>query len=433
MQSLHAILAANKTGQQRGLYSVCSAHPLVLKAALLQAKQDQSPLLIEATANQVNQDGGYTGMAPTDFIAFVRQLATEVGFNEQQLIFGGDHLGPVCWQYLPAAQAMAKAEVLIAAFVAAGFEKIHLDTSMPCADDPAVLSDEVIAERAAQLCQVAEQSAATKGRAGSLCYVIGTEVPPPGGVAELEQGIAPTSVASVKATLQAHKQAFAAAGLAAEVWSRVIAVVVQPGVEFDNSQVHAFDAAKAHDLTAFIQAEPGLVFEAHSTDYQSGMAYQALVQGHFAILKVGPQLTFALREALFALALLEQQLIPASQSSALVTTCLALMAEKPQHWHKFYRAEGAELVQLQLYSYSDRIRYYWPEPLLQQAVARLFSNLRGCTLSQPLLHQFLPQHTVPESVQSLTTDPEQLVIRHIQRVLARYAKACGFQQQELQQ
>ncbi|MCC5826292.1 D-tagatose-bisphosphate aldolase, class II, non-catalytic subunit [Alkalimonas sp.] len=425
MHALHSIFAANKAGSQQGIYSVCSAHPLVLKAALLQAKQDQSRLLIEATANQVNQFGGYTGMMPADFIAFVKQLATEVGFNPEQLVFGGDHLGPVCWQDLPAAEAMLQAEALIAAFVAAGFTKIHLDTSMRCADDPAVLSDQLIASRAARLCQVAEESAARENLAGTLSYVIGTEVPPPGGVSELEQGIVPTSVDSVQATLLAHRQAFAQQGLSAEVWSRVIAVVVQPGVEFDNTRVHAFDAEKAKALSAFIAAEPGLVFEAHSTDYQTEAAYHALVQGHFAILKVGPQLTFALREALFALAQLEQQLLPAAECSQLQSKCLELMLAKPGYWHKFYQAEGAKLLELQLYSYSDRIRYYWPEPVLQQAQIRLFDNIRQLAVSQPVLHQFLPQHAQPESAGDMVADPEQLVIRHIQLVLARYASACG--------
>lgn len=58
-------------GNPFSLYSVCSAHPLVLKAAVDQALADQSPLLVEATSNQVNQFGGYTGMRPAAFRDFV--------------------------------------------------------------------------------------------------------------------------------------------------------------------------------------------------------------------------------------------------------------------------------------------------------------------------------------------------------------------------
>jgi len=98
-----------KAGQAVGIYSVCSAQPLVLKAAMLRAKADKSLLLIEATANQVNQFGGYTGQTPADFIQTVRQQAAELGLAEPQLMFGGDHLGPVVWRKEPAEQAMQKA------------------------------------------------------------------------------------------------------------------------------------------------------------------------------------------------------------------------------------------------------------------------------------------------------------------------------------
>lgn len=427
MQQLRLRLAANKSGQQQGIYSVCSAHPLVIKAALRQAKQDQSQLLIEATANQVNQFGGYTGMKPADFIAFVAELAAEEGVGSDQLLFGGDHLGPVCWQSESAEQAMQKSEELIASYVSAGFSKIHLDTSMGCSDDPTVLPDEVVAKRAARLCQVAERTAAQHGFAGQLLYVVGTEVPPPGGVSELETSLQVTSVDDVAQTIAVHRQAFSEQGLSDDVWSRVIAVVVQPGVEFDNDAVHPFQPEHARELSHFIQQEHGLVYEAHSTDYQTDSAYIDLVRGHFAILKVGPQLTFALREALFALAHIEQQLVPAEQCSDLINRCLEQMNEHPVFWQRFYVATEQELQYLQLFSYSDRIRYYWPQPELQSAVQQLFSNLASTRIPQPLLHQYLPQQALPEQAGELQWSAEDRVIQHIQRVLTRYAQACGYQ------
>lgn len=425
MQQLRLRLAANLSGQQQGIYSVCSAHPLVLKAALRQAKQDQSQLLIEATANQVNQFGGYTGMLPADFIHFVTALATEEGVSSDQLLFGGDHLGPVCWQNGPAEQAMQKSEALIAAYVAAGFSKIHLDTSMRCADDPKVLPDDVIADRAARLCQVAEQTAELHGFAGKLLYVVGTEVPPPGGVSELDESLQVTAVDDVARTIALHRHAFSQQGLSNDVWSRVIAVVVQPGVEFDNDNVHPFQPDRAKALSHYIKQERSLVYEAHSTDYQTTEAYGNLVRGHFAILKVGPQLTFALREALFALAHIEQQLIPGNQCSNLIDICLQQMDKHPDYWQRFYLAKGQNLKYLQLFSYSDRIRYYWPQPELQQAVQTLFSNLAKTSIPQPVLHQYLPQHAAPEQTHANSVLAEDLVIQHIQRVLTRYAQACG--------
>ena len=67
-------------GDRVGLTSVCSAHPIVIEAALRQGKVDESPVLIEATCNQVNHQGGYTGMTPAGFRAFVEGIADKVGF-----------------------------------------------------------------------------------------------------------------------------------------------------------------------------------------------------------------------------------------------------------------------------------------------------------------------------------------------------------------
>ena len=108
---------------------------------------NEHPILIEATCNQVNQDGGYTGMTPADFRDFVHALADEAGIDRRRIVLGGDHLGPNPWKALSARDAMAKARDLVRAYVEAGFTKIHLDASMACADD-GELAEEEIAERA---------------------------------------------------------------------------------------------------------------------------------------------------------------------------------------------------------------------------------------------------------------------------------------------
>ena len=84
-------------------------------------------------------------------------------------------------------------------------------------------------------------------------------------------------------------------------------MVVQPGVEYGDDHIFDYDRAAAAELSRFITTQPGLVYEAHSTDYQTPAALRALVEDHFAILKVGPALTFAYREAVFALELIERE------------------------------------------------------------------------------------------------------------------------------
>lgn len=85
MHPLEKIVQQHKSGKQNGIYSVCSAHPLVIEAALLQALDNDSFLLIEATSNQVDQFGGYTGMTPADFYQYVIEQAKMSVFLSRSL------------------------------------------------------------------------------------------------------------------------------------------------------------------------------------------------------------------------------------------------------------------------------------------------------------------------------------------------------------
>ncbi len=424
MEALLDIIAANRAGEPRGIYSVCTAHPRVLEAAFCQGRQDGTAVLIEATANQVNQFGGYTGMKPADFRPYIENIAAGAGFPGGDIILGGDHLGPVCWCHEPAGRAMARARDLISAYVAAGFQKIHLDTSMACADDPQALPDDVVAARAADLCDVAEATARQSSGESRLVYVVGTEVPPPGGAAEALDGVQVTSVEAVRRTLAAHREAFAARGLEA-AWRRVIGLVVQPGVEFDHTSVHDYAPAQAGPLRDLIAEIPHLVYEAHSTDYQPAAAYAALVRDHFAILKVGPQLTWALREALFALSHIEDELVTEQRRSNLRAVCEQAMRDKPQHWAKYYPHEEPRARLYRRYSYSDRIRYYWPAPAMEAAAARLLENLSGAPIPLPLLSQYMPAQYAAIRAGMLDAAPENLIRHRIMQVTETYARACG--------
>ena len=421
LEEMVQLMEGNRAGRQRAIYSVCSANRLVLEAAFDQARQDDSPLLIEATCNQVNQYGGYTGMTPAQFRDSIHELGLAAGYPLHRLILGGDHLGPNPWRDQAAAVAMRNACTMVAAFAAAGFAKIHLDASMPCSDDPPVLTSEQIAERAAQLCAAAEAAAA--GLPQQPVYVIGTEVPAPGGAQdELEIGV--TTTASVREMLEVHRSAFAARGLA-PAFARVMGVVVQPGVEFGDETIADFVPAKARSLGEFILAQDGIVFEAHSTDYQTADALQALVAGHFGILKVGPELTFVLREALFALARIEDEWIAEAQRSHLRAVLESVMLAQPEHWKSYYRGEEAQLRFARSFSLSDRIRYYWPNPQVAQALAVLIGNLEREPAPLPLLSQYLPRQAEAVRIGALANNPVVLIRHRIQQSLTRYAKACG--------
>ena len=423
MSAVQSLIAAHRQGHPVGLYSVCCSNAQVLLAAMQVAQRYDTLLLIEATSNQVDQFGGYTGMTPPQYRDYVLQLARDAGFPAERLVLGGDHLGPNAWQKGPAAAAMANARELIAAYVAAGFHKIHLDCSMSCADDPTPLPDAIVAARSAELARIAERTAAEHGLPPPV-YVIGTEVPIPGGEASLAGGLQVTTPAAAATTLAIHREAFSAPDLL-PAWERVIAMVVQPGVDFDHSSVHYYDPAAAADLSAFVERQPRIVFEAHSTDYQTEAGLHALVRDHFAILKVGPAATYAFREAVFALAMIESELLPATQRSNLIEVLDRCMVEKPGSWRSYYQGDEHELRLLRAYSLSDRSRYYWGEPAVQAALDTLVANLTAHAPPQMLLSQFMPEQLKAIEAGELQPTPLALIQHKVALRLAEYARACN--------
>ena len=416
MNVFDELIAAQKRGEARGMTSVCSAHPYVLKETLKVFETFRVSPLIEATCNQVNQFGGYTGMKPKDFVAYIRGIAEENEFPFEKIVLGGDHLGPNVWQSESAESAMNKSKVLICDYLQAGFIKIHLDCSMRLADDPqGALNPEVIAQRAAQLAKASEDTVGAGLVPAQLPrYVIGTEVPIPGGAQEHEEGVHVTKVADAGATIEIHRKAFYALGLQS-AWERVMAVVVQPGVEFGDDFVLPYQPDAAKELSRFIESQ-SMVYEAHSTDYQTRDALQDLVRDHFAILKVGPGLTFAFREAIFALAMIEDELIKKDLRSNIIRVLDDVMVKHPEHWQKYYRGDEAEQAFKRKYSLSDRARYYWVRPEVQNAFACLMKNLGEKVLPYSLLSQFVGE---------MGMNAEQVIAWKINKVLNDYALACG--------
>jgi D-tagatose-1,6-bisphosphate aldolase subunit GatZ/KbaZ len=405
---LDEIVSAQKRGEARGIPSICSAHPWVLQAAM---RQDVDVLLIEATCNQVNQFGGYTGMTPAAFLRYVRGIAEENDFPFENVILGGDHLGPGVWKSEPEESAMQKAEALIRDYVRAGFVKLHLDCSMHLGDDPGGPPDvQVSARRTARLAKAAEEAAEYPS---PLRYVIGTEVPIPGGATEHEETVSVTQAEDARQTMDVTREAFEAEGLR-PAWERVVALVVRPGVEFGDDFVLPYEPDEARELSRFIESQP-MVYEAHSTDYQTSAALKDLVRDHFAILKVGPCLTFAFREAVFALGMIEDELIAEDQRSNIARVLDEVMVKHPEHWRQHYRGDEANQAFKRKYSLSDRARYYWVQPEVQHAFGQLMKNLGEESLPYSLLSQYLGKTDM---------NTAQVIEWKISQMLDNYLMAC---------
>jgi D-tagatose-1,6-bisphosphate aldolase subunit GatZ/KbaZ len=277
------------------------------------------------------------------------------------------------------------------------------------------LDVELSARRTARLARAAE-------RVGNrdLRYVIGTEVPIPGGAKEHEQDVQVTRVEDARQTIQVTREAFYRAGLPA-AWERVIAIVVQPGVEFGDDFVLPYQPTAAQQLSEFIESQP-MIFEAHSTDYQTCQALKNLVSDHFAILKVGPALTFAFREGVFALASMENEMFPSQERSNIISVLDQVMMERPEDWIKYYHGSAQEQAFKRKYSFSDRIRYYWTHPAVKEAFGNMLRTLHQKPLPEALLKQYVPELTLRLPKTGALT-PEKILYLKIQNVLDDYAQA----------
>lgn len=422
------IFNQNRKEGKGGIYCICSAHPDVVVASLLYAKRTGCLLSIETTAHQVNQDGGYTGITPKNYAKWVEKTASEIGLSSNDYVLGGDHLGPTSWKMLSADEAMIKSKEVVKEYVEAGYHKIHLDTSIFCDDDTAESTPEsVLIQRTIELLKVAENTAQAKyGTSKHLFYVIGTEVPLPGGAQESTEIVFCTPKKVASQTLKQMKEAFFDAGYK-DAWERTYGLVLQPGVEYGDDFVFQYPINGAENLKSLLDSYPNLIYEAHSTDYQPVEALMRLVEDHFAILKVGPWLTTSWREALFALDMIENDLPQIKNKSYIRDSLKKAMFKNDKYWQKYYEGSKEEISYKLLYSLSDRSRYYWEEDSVKTACKSLLSNLSGLKDGIPyaMLSQYLPWVLEYQEKYRIKLSPQEILYLAVERVLERYTEAIS--------
>lgn len=424
------LVKAQKEGKAAGIYSCCSANKYVLQAALEQARDCKCLLLIESTANQCDQNGGYTGMTPADFRDFVYELADQADFSRDRIILGGDHLGPLTKVHLPEKEAMSYAAELVDAYVRAGFAKIHIDTSMKVADDDPDerLSEQVIARRGAALAAVCEEAwkdiKSLNPQAVRPVYVVGSEVPIPGGAQNPDSGMQVTRPEDFEATVRAFQNAFEEEGLS-EAWDNVIAVVVQPGVEEKDAGCTEYDRTAAQELMAAIKDYDHLIYEGHSTDYQTKYKLRELVEDGVGILKVGPGLTYAAREGLFALAYMEEadKTIPEGRKSHFIQILDEAMVKDSKYWGKHYHGNQNDQAFKRKFSFSDRSRYYMPSPEVEEARERMIANFKEYGINLATLSQFMPLQYTKVREGELDCDAEALIKDKVKYTINEYMYA----------
>ena len=430
MHPIRTIVQQNKSGLNAGVYSCCSANPFVVEAVMTKTLERGGFALIEATSNQVNQFGGYTGMTPAAFRDFVYGAAERNGLDRSRVILGGDHLGPLVWSREPEREAMAKASDMVSAYVSAGYTKIHLDTSMRLGDDPpdSPLLDETIARRGAVLCRIAEEAYAKVLKdnpdAEPPVYVVGSEVPVPGGAEHAEGEDTVTKAKDFLRTVDTYRRTFTDFGLE-EAFGRVVGVVVQLGVEFGASALDEYDREAARDLTEALKLVEGIAFEAHSTDFQTPENLRRMVEDGAAILKVGPAFTFACREAMLALDMIERELYGDGGQSGFRRALEEAMLSRPEYWQKYYEGGREETRLMRMFSFYDRSRYYMPEPSVQDAIKRLMANLENTRVPLGVLSQYMPAQYMKVREGRLNNKPRDLVLDKIGDAAEAYLYAIG--------
>lgn len=430
--SMHEMIyKRKKLGIHCGMPSMCTSNGLVIEAVLQQGKRFGDDILIEATSNQVNQFGGYTGMRPSDFKNKVYQIADRVSFPKDRIILGGDHLGPLCWFKEPEESAMQKAEDMVREYVLAGFKKIHLDTSMRLGDDSKteVLSVRTIARRGARLYKACEEAYQELLKDNPFephpSFVIGSEVPIPGGEQEREDQVAITKVDDLHETISVYQEEFEKLGIE-NAFESIVGVVVQPGVEFGDENLIRYNRAETVLLSEAIGQYPGLVLEGHSTDYQSPKQLKEMVEDGIAILKVGPALTNAAREGLFALSSIEKELIDTDEQADFPSVLEKVMLDNPKNWKEYYRGTEKEKYLKRKYSFSDRWRYYYPADEVQKAIEKLFNNLDSVHIPLGLLHQYMPMQYIKVRDNVLSCKARELVKDKIVECIEDYNYATKY-------
>lgn len=358
--------------------AVVSVQPDVIAAALRQARDHDMPALIEAPADEVNQFGGHSGLTPADFAALVRDIAGGQGLEAVPLILGADRLGPWLWPALAPDAAMTHAERMVMDFVAAGFTRLHFDGPD--------------AAGTARLVAAAEAHAPAPDL---LCHGLPASFEPVDGV---------TSPETLARTLELHEAAFAEAGLNA-AWKRVRTVSVHLGMGFGPALIERFDMGQPDRLSAVLPDHGRIALEARDVDYQSARACADLTRRNVAVLKLGPSLSFAWREALYALS----HVLNWQDGSAHISERMEdLMLADPAAWQEDYRGPPAVQRVLRHFGFTDRIRHYWPRAAA--AVEALCEGIDATGLPHPLLLQYLPPEILARAAR-LDLPPAQAILQ----------------------
>jgi len=421
------IMEANCRGERKGIYTVESHNSTVVEACFRQALVDGSPVLLEISANMLSLPGQSGKTSPGDFIKRVKHIAVEAEFPQDRLFFGVNDLGPSLWQD---ESALKKACEFISDLVSLGFNKLGIHAGELLKGDPIgeTLAQEIIIAREMALYQAAESAAVELPDEEKPLYVINAHPVQEAGRVKDQRRVA--SREDVEDAVDRFAKIAAAAGLP-EMKKRLLAVQVSLGFGYDCEKVFPFDSSLIKEMGGCGHGGHPVVLEAQQTDFQPQTVLNQLVDNHFAFLSVGLELTYTMREALFSLAMMENETMigkPGVHLSNYIVELDRAMQSVPSHWQDYYKGNGFEQLVARKYSFYDRSRFFLEDKEVRKTKKRLYDNLTAYPVPPTVMRQFMPHQYESVVAGELENKPKALVMDAVRNVLRRYSRACGWKE-----
>ena len=391
---LHRIDALQaETGIPRTIFAACPNSPAVIRASLRAAKRNNAPIYFAATLNQVDCDGGYTGMTQEDFTRLVRFETERVHFTGP-VIVAIDHGGP--WlkdrqrtEKWSTEDAMNGVKKSFEAAVLAGYDLIHVDPTVDINVPKGEIIDiHVVAARTVELIAHTEAFRKSKGLP-AISYEVGTE--------EVHGGLADETTFDTFIT--ELKKGLINAGLP-DIWPCFI--VGKVGTDLDTT---LFDGEVARRLTSKVRPLGSYIKGHYTDDVANPEDYPLCGMG---AANVGPEFTISEYRALCELEQMEKGYHAEGRVAVLSHMKEILLDEvhESHRWEKWLHAdeEGLDLCELtperQDWIVATCCRYIWQQPRPLAARGTLYANLTR-----------------------LGIDAEEIVLGRIERDMDKYFRA----------
>lgn len=368
-QLLNRIAELEKeTGVKRTVFAACPNSIALIRAAFRAAKRNNAPIYFAATLNQIDGDGGYTGMTQKEFIKTLEFEAKAINYKGMY-IAAIDHGGP--WlkdiqavEKWSTEKAMAGVKKSFEDAIAAGYDLIHVDPTVDInVPKGEVIDIDVVVRRTVELIRHAEDYRRANGFA-PISYEVGTE--------EVHGGLADER--TFDRFLVGLKEGLKEAGLD-DVWPCF--VVGKVGTDLHTA---TFDPQVARELTAKVRPY-GSWIKGHYTDDVSNPEEYPL--SGMGAANVGPEFTISEYEALAELETEEKALYNEGKVAKLsnMTDTLNSLVHKSGRWRKWLLADeqGSDLNELSPERFQWIVktcsRYIWQHPEALAARQSLYENL----------------------------------------------------------